>query len=159
MIYQNDSYTFALFLTRPGTTLVAITGVTALSVSTTYSYVLLSGPVPQIGNEIIITGLATVGNNGSFTIADMGFQPDSLGLFLDGTFTVMNSGGATASESGTGVITTLPNVTTPPLIQIIRLSDSTAMLPVAASMTALDGTDQVWTYNWDIGSIPTGQYL
>lgn len=158
-IYQSDSYTFSLCLTRPDTTNIEITSVTNNAGQATYVYTLVSGPPLHLSTKIVITGMSTSGNNGTFTITDLGLQFDSLGDLVGGTFTVTNSGSVTATQDGDGVVGTTPNVTTPPVLQIIRLSDFTAILGSPAAMTALDGTNQVYAYTWGIGAAASGEYL
>lgn len=151
MIYQNDSYTFTLPLTRPDTTVIEITGVVKnLSISpyAVYTYELVSGPYLHLGTSVVITGFLTSGNNGTFVIADL----DA------GTFSVTNGTAVTETHTAAGVVGTTPTVSTSPVIQIIRLSDFTAILGVAAAMTALDGTKQLWAYTWSIGTALSGEY-
>jgi hypothetical protein len=75
-----------------GANLVAITAASLASGNTTYTYTLTSGPGLGINNFIVITGMSHSGNNGTFKVASLG----------SGTFTVSNSSGVTATESGTG---------------------------------------------------------
>lgn len=58
----------------------------------------------------------------------------------------------------TGATGAAPTVTTPPVIQIIRLSDLSAVLGSPGSMTALDGSKQLWVYTWDINNANIGEY-
>jgi YVTN family beta-propeller protein len=63
--------------------------------STTYTYTLTSGPALRPGMEMVVSGMADPGNNGTFTIAAANA----------GTFTVVNGPGTTAtSQSGTGAV-------------------------------------------------------
>jgi YVTN family beta-propeller protein len=76
-----------------------ITAASPNGASTAYSYTLISGPLLQAGVDIVITGMADAGNNGTFAIRGLGA----------GIFTVANLAGVTANgQSGSG------NVTTPP---------------------------------------------
>jgi Bacterial Ig-like domain (group 2) len=77
----------------PEQSVVAITAATSLGSSTIYSYTLTSGQPLRIPQPVIITGMGTSGNNGSFVISALD----------TGTFTVPNAGGVTATaQSGTG---------------------------------------------------------
>jgi hypothetical protein len=162
MIYQNDNYAFVLSLTRKTTTILVITGVTynpSISPYAVYTYSLESGPYPTIQNRVVITGMSHSGNNGSFVIISMSELVDSLGITVGGTFNVLNTTAVTSAESGIGTIGTLPNVTTPPVVQIVRVSDFTAMLSVPAYMNALDSSNQVWIYTWNVGPATSGDYI
>lgn len=79
-------------------TQLAITDALQSGSSTTYSYNSLTGPALQTGETVLITGMATFGNNGRFTITSLS----------TGTFTVSNAGGATESgQNGTGISGTI----------------------------------------------------
>lgn len=158
-IYQGDTYTFTLTLTRKESTEVVITGVVQSGSTSVYSYYLTSGPALHLGNNITITGMGHSGNNGPFTITDLDFVTDSMGFVTSSTFTVTNSSGTTQTEAGTGIVGTTPNVTTAPVLQVIRLSDMSPMLGSPAAMTALDNTNQLWAYSWSVGSAISGQYV
>ena len=161
MIYQNDTYTFTLSLTRPDVSVVAISAVTVNSDNVTYSYTLLSGPSLHLGTNITITGLSDSGNNGTFEMQDL--SPNE-GILVNNvpvgyaSFTVTNDNGVEAVESGTGIVSTIPNVTVSPILQIVQLSTLTAMLTTPASMTSLDSSNQLWLYTWSIGAITNGEY-
>lgn len=78
----------------PEQSVVTISGATLSGANTIYNYTLSSGQALQAPQPINITGMADVGNNGSFVIGDV----DS------GTFTVPNSHGVTAaSQTGSGI--------------------------------------------------------
>lgn len=78
---------------------VNVTTASPSGANTTYSYILTSGPVLQVGMDIVITGMADAGNNGTFTVTGLGA----------GTFTVANPSGVTATgQSGTGRVPTPP---------------------------------------------------
>ena len=78
---------------------LSITAASPNGAGTTYTYTALSGPPLQVGMDIVITGMADGGNNGTFAVTAVGA----------GTFTAANSSGVTATaQSGSG------NVTTPP---------------------------------------------
>jgi hypothetical protein len=68
--------------------IVNISSVSFSSPNTTYTYTLLQGVALRTGGVIIITGCASAGNNGTFTIASQG----------TGTFTVANASGVTEAE-------------------------------------------------------------
>jgi len=162
MLYQNDSYSFTLSLTRETTTVLEILSVSynpSINPYAVYTFDLVSGPYPTLGNKVVIIGSTHTGNNGSFTIAAMSKAVDSVGIDVGGTFSVTNTSAVTSvSSTGIGTIGTAPNVTTPPVIQIVRLSDFTAMLISPASMTALDASNQLWVYTWAIGLATSGEY-
>jgi DNA-binding beta-propeller fold protein YncE len=62
---------------------------------TNYTYTLTSGPALRPGMELVITGMADAGNNGTFALASVNA----------GTFTVINGAGTTAAgQSGTGAV-------------------------------------------------------
>lgn len=162
MIYQNDSYSFTLSLTREDTSVVDISSVSyspSISADAIYTFSLISGPYPHLGNKITVVGMAHLGNNGTFTITDLDYLVDSAGIMLGGTFHVTNTSAVTATEAGTGTIDTTPNVTSVPYVQIIRLSDSSPILGVPAAMAALDSSQQIWIYTWDVGSALAGEYI
>ena len=187
-IYQGDSYTFTLSLTREDVSVVEITAVSynvSLSPYAVYSFNLISGPYLHLGNGVLVTGCTSSGNNSSsntsptnpagvFTIIGLGVEGDS------GTFSVINTNAVTEVEPSTtgGIVYTTsqtvpaqgavglnPNITASPLIQIIQLSTLTPMLGVPASMVSLDGTipnpngsGQLWLYTWSIGQVVSGEY-
>ena len=162
MLYQNDSYTFTMSLTRETTTVLEILSVSynaSINPYAVYTFNLVSGPYPTLGNEVVIVGSTHPGNDGSFTIVALSQEVDSLGIDVGGTFSVTNTSAVTSpSSTGKGTIGTAPNVTTPPVIQIVRLSDFTTMLISPASMIALDSSNQLWTYTWAIGLATSGEY-
>jgi YVTN family beta-propeller protein len=72
-----------------------ITAATQTGSSTVYSYIQTSGPALRPGMEIVISGMADPGNNGTFTLAGVNA----------GTFTVANGTGVNASaQSATGTV-------------------------------------------------------
>jgi hypothetical protein len=74
---------------------VDITAASQSGSDTTYTYTLTSGLPLQVGMSITIAGMSDTGNNGTFTITGLG----------DGTFTVANPSGVTASaQTGTGTV-------------------------------------------------------
>lgn len=148
MIYQGDSYTFTLFLGRSQTTTITISSVSNSAGVSTYTYAIVSGPPLQLGQKVTVSGMSSV-NNGPFTINALGTN----------TFASNSASGTTETRSGSGTVGTLPNVTTSPVIQIVSLTTFTAQLGSAAAMTALDGTNQVWSYTWSVGSAPSSQYI
>jgi hypothetical protein len=158
MIYQNDSYTFTLSLTRNDTTVVSISSVQIISSLAVYTFSLVSGPYPHLGTTVVVTGTNNSGNSGSFTIAALDQLVDSIGVSVGGTFSVTNASAVTAEETGIGTIGTTPNVTIAPILQVIRLSDFTAILTVPAAMVPLDVTNQLWAYTWSIGAAVSGEY-
>ena len=96
---------------------------------TTYSYSLTSGPPLQVGQSIVISGMQTLGDNGTFNITSV----------TASTFAVNNSAGVNSSnENGTGtVIPRLPfviafNLDTQ-ITSEISLSDTAAPLSAALS--------------------------
>jgi YVTN family beta-propeller protein len=74
---------------------VSITSALQSGSSTTYSYTLTSGPALRPGMEMVVSGMADAGNNGTFAIVAAN----------TGTFTVVNGTGTSAnSQSGTGAV-------------------------------------------------------
>ncbi len=74
---------------------VSITTATQNGSSTTYSYTTVAGPALRPGMEMVISGMADAGNNGTFALAGVNA----------GNFTVVNPNGTTAaSQSGTGAV-------------------------------------------------------
>jgi hypothetical protein len=74
---------------------VSITTATQSGSNTIYTYTVTAGLPLQAGMNITIAGMSDAGNNGTFTITAVG----------DGTFTVVNPSGASASaQSGTGTV-------------------------------------------------------
>jgi YVTN family beta-propeller protein len=74
---------------------VNITKVVQTGSGANYSYTLTSGPALRPGMEVVITGMADPGNNGTFTLTAVNA----------GTFTVVNGNGINAnSQSGTGTV-------------------------------------------------------
>lgn len=160
MIYANDSYTFTLSLTRPDVTIVDVTSVVSggSSTNSVYSYALVSGPDLHLGTKITLSGMTHSGNNGTFQINNLSVEVESLGIVY-GTFSVSNPTAVTGSETGTGSVGTAPNVTTAPIIQIVQLPTLVSMLSSAASMTAIDASNQTWMYTWSIGNSTNGEYI
>ena len=144
-IYQGDSYTFTLSLTREDTSVVAITAVSynvSLSPYAVYSFNLISGPYLHLGSGVLVTGCTSSGNNSSsnttltnpaglFTIVGLGVEGDT------GTFSVINTNAVTETEpspTGGTVYTTSstvpaqgavglnPNITAVPVIQVLQAS-------------------------------------
>jgi YVTN family beta-propeller protein len=77
-----------------------ITAATQSVSNTTYAYVLISGPPLRVGMTIAIENMRDSGNNGTFSITDVGA----------GTFTVFNASGVTASsQDGSGSAVTAQN--------------------------------------------------
>jgi hypothetical protein len=84
-------------VTFPLQSLLSITAVSRSSsdTDTTYTYTVTSGPPLAVGGIVSIAGMANAGNDGTFTIIDLG----------SGTFTVANPNGVTAaSQNGTGTV-------------------------------------------------------
>lgn len=52
-----------------------------------------------------------------------------------------------------------PQVTSVPTINILNLATNTAVLAAPAQMTAVPGTQYVYTYTWNTGLVSAGQYL
>ena len=74
---------------------VSITAATQTGSSTTYSYTPVAGPALRPGMEMVISGMADAGNNGTFTLAGVNA----------GNFTVANAIGTTAaSQAATGAV-------------------------------------------------------
>jgi YVTN family beta-propeller protein len=72
---------------------ISITAATQNGSSTTYTYTTVAGPALRPGMEMMISGMADAGNNGTFTLSGVNA----------GNFTVANATGTTAaSQSGTG---------------------------------------------------------
>ena len=83
---------------------VSITKVVQTGSGANYSYTLTSGPALRPGMEIVITGMADPGNNGTFTLTAVNA----------GTFTVVNSNGINADgQSGTGAVVVEISTTNP----------------------------------------------
>ena len=84
--------------------MVAISAVSQNGSSTTYSYLVNSGPPLAVGETIVITGMKDGGNDGTYTILSLGA----------GTFTVTNTSGVTTTSaqngSGTVAITCNPDL-------------------------------------------------
>lgn len=163
-IYQGDSYSFALSLTRKDTTVVIITNVQytpSISPYAVYTFEWISGPYLHLGTSIVIAGLSHATNNGTFVISGLGLENDSLGVpqVNSGTFSVTNTNAITSIQAGTGTVGTTPNITSPPIIQIVQLQGFVPMLGIPANMVALDSSNQVWVYTWSIGAVPAGGYI
>ncbi len=76
---------------------ISVTAATQSGTTTTYSYVLTSGPKLAAGMNVSIENMQQTGDNGSFNITSV----------ATGTFTVVNPSGVTASaQTGTGTATT-----------------------------------------------------
>ena len=88
------SVTLALGSQAPSTT-VSISAASRSGSNTTYSYTLSTGSDLQAGENIVVAGMADVGNNGTFTIA---------AVVAGVSFTVPNPNGFTATETGTGTV-------------------------------------------------------
>ena len=74
---------------------VSISAATQTGSSTSYAYTLVSGPALRPGMEVVITGMADGGNNGTFTLT----------AASSGVFSVVNNIGVTATgQNGTGAI-------------------------------------------------------
>lgn len=74
---------------------INITAALQTGSNTQYTYTLTSGPALRPGMEIVVSGMADAGNNGTFTLASVNA----------GTFTVVNAAGTTAaSQSGAGAV-------------------------------------------------------
>jgi YVTN family beta-propeller protein len=83
---------------------VNVTAVTQSGSAASYTYTLISGPALRPGMEVVITGMADAGNNGTFTLTAVS----------SGIFTVVNSAGVNASsQNGTGVVVVEVNTATP----------------------------------------------
>ena len=90
--------------TIPLESTINITAASQGNSGTTYSYTLLSGPALRPGMEMVISGMADAGNNGTFTLVAVNA----------GTFTVANGNGTTAaSQSGTGTVVAEVSTTNP----------------------------------------------
>jgi YVTN family beta-propeller protein len=102
-LVSNPGNTAVLSLPAPPSTFqsakVNITAASPNGGSTTYSYSLTAGPPLQVGEDIVITGMADAGNNGIFAITALGA----------GTFTAANPSGVTANgQAGSGNVTSSP---------------------------------------------------
>jgi YVTN family beta-propeller protein len=102
-LITNTDGTALLSLPAPPSTFqspkVNITAASPNGTTTTYSYTLISGPLLQVGPDIVITGMSDAGNNGTFAITGLGA----------GTFTAANPSGVTASgQGGSGSVTAPP---------------------------------------------------
>jgi YVTN family beta-propeller protein len=74
---------------------VSITAATQNGSSTIYTYTPVAGPALRPGMEMVISGMADAGNNGTFSLAGVNA----------GNFTVANAIGTTAaSQAGTGAV-------------------------------------------------------
>jgi YVTN family beta-propeller protein len=74
---------------------VSVTAVAQSGSATNYTYTLTSGPALRPGMEMVVSGMADAGNNGTFTLAAVN----------TGAFTVINATGTTASsQTGTGAV-------------------------------------------------------
>jgi YVTN family beta-propeller protein len=83
---------------------VNVTAVTQSGSAASYTYTLISGPALRPGMEVVITGMADAGNNGTFTLT----------AASSGIFTVANSAGVNASsQNGTGAVVVEVNTSTP----------------------------------------------
>jgi hypothetical protein len=84
----------------PVETTMTITAASQSGADTTYSYTSLVGPLLQAGDTVIVRGMTSLADNGTFTIAALG----------SGTFTVVNASGVTATgQSGTAAAGTICN--------------------------------------------------
>lgn len=84
-------------VTFPLQSLLSITAVSrsASDTDTTYTYTVTSGPPLAVGGIVSIAGMGNAGNDGTFTIIDLG----------SGTFTVANPNGVSAAgQNGTGTV-------------------------------------------------------
>jgi YVTN family beta-propeller protein len=114
---------------------VSITGASQSGTDTTYTYTLTAGPPPSAGMNMVITGMADAGNNGTFTVT-AGFI---------GSFTVTNSVGVTASaQSGIGTNAVEVDTTNPTGCGAARFRFS-----MAASATS----HRVYVGNCDAGNL------
>lgn len=88
-------------------TVVGISAASQNGSSTTYSYVVNSGPPIQVGETIVVAGMKDGGNDGTFTILSLGA----------GTFTVTNNSGVTttSAQNGSG---TVPITCNPDLVAV-----------------------------------------
>jgi YVTN family beta-propeller protein len=83
---------------------VNITAATQSGSATSYTYTLVSGPALRPGMEVVITGMADAGNNGTFTLT----------AASSGIFAAVNNAGVTASsQSGIGAVVVEVNSATP----------------------------------------------
>ena len=83
---------------------VSVTAAAQSGSSTTYTYTSTSGPALRPGMEIVVSGMADAGNNGTFTLAAVNA----------GTFTVVNAiGTAATGQSGTGAAVVEISTTNP----------------------------------------------
>jgi len=98
----------------PGTPVTAVpktvVGISAVSQNGSnwdYSYAVNSGPALQVGDTIVVTGMADGGNDGTFTILAVG----------SGKFTVSNNSGVatTSAQNGSG---TVPITCNPDLVAV-----------------------------------------
>ncbi len=79
----------------PIQTTLNITAAVQNGPNTTYTYSVASGQGPQLDAKVSIQGMANAGNDGTFTIGALG----------NGTFTVLNPSGTTASgQNGSGTL-------------------------------------------------------
>jgi hypothetical protein len=68
--------------------------------TTTFSYSISNGSTPQVGQTLVLTGMADSGNNGTYTILAV-----NAANATTGTVTVLNPAGVTASgQAGTGTV-------------------------------------------------------
>jgi hypothetical protein len=88
-------------------TVVGISAVSQNGPNWDYSYAVNSGPALQVGETIIVTGMADGGNDGTFTILALGV----------GKFTVSNTSGVTTTlvQNGSG---TVPITCNPDLVAV-----------------------------------------
>jgi YVTN family beta-propeller protein len=83
---------------------VSVTAAAQSGSSTTYSYTPASGPALRPGMELVVSGMADAGNNGTFVLAAVNA----------GTFTVANAIGTVATgQSGTGAVVVEISTTNP----------------------------------------------
>jgi hypothetical protein len=92
--------------------------------ATTYAYTLTSGPPLQAGMRVVITGMQSLTDNGSFIITAVNPATGP----IPATFTVLNASGINATgENGTGAVT--------PRFPFITVFNLTTQVPSYISLT------------------------
>jgi len=154
----NCVQTFVGVIDGPGATLksllpqppLAITGVSTNGSQATYTYALNSALPPQVGNNVVITGMSDSANNGSFVV----------NASVSGAFTVSNpSAASTSGESGSGTVfapalsTTLCGPTAGPPPSVWQPGSARFRTSVASSGGGTNSTFTVYVGGCDSGSI------
>ena len=90
---------------------LTISAAQQIGTNTVYTYSISNGTTPQIGQSLVLTGMADTNNNGTFTITAVNAASSS-----SGTITVVNPAGVSATgQTGSG---TVPLTCNPDLVVV-----------------------------------------